>query len=350
MGSCTQENGEVVLCIGSCVSAKNLSVFASADCSAAVLPKATLPKASVDLAALPASASADALRNLELWQALVSLCCCIQCGEEWDIQRMLDLIARSRLLLRNMNQVLVFALFACGGTFLMLWLPTCCLMAPLLTPSQVLWIVWGLIPALSLSLLFAPMGPDIMTEMPLKNQEHLSDASRLAIYFLVRSVPSVLVCMLLFCEITAALVPATGDQLWITHHLMVLSDEAGLASAQESTFTFFSLYLIVHSAGFVHRVHSFAVMPPHSNRSWLGTATALVAITCLNFARHCARYWEQVSQIGHVVWGLGAAWIVIAVFIGEVCRYHDRRKWQYFHKLRHAEFNTKLGRYSPIQH
>ena len=319
-----------------------------ADCSAAARPKPMPAASPVDPEA--PSAAADALRQRELRQALVALSCCIQCGEEWDIQRMLDVIARSRVLLRNMNQALVFALFACGGTFLMLWLPTCCLMPPLLTPSHVLWIVWGLVPALALSLLFAPMGPDVMAEMPLRNSEHLSDAPRFAAYFVVRSLPTVLVCMLLFYELSAALVPATGDQLWITHHLMVLSDEAGLASAQECTFAFFSLYLIVHSAGFVHRVHSFRVMPPHANRAWLATALALVAVTGLNFGLHCTRYAEQASRIGHAVWGLGAAWTVVAVFIGEICRYHDRRKWQYFHKLRHAEFNTKLGRYSPIQH
>lgn len=63
---------------------------------------------------------------------------------------------------------------------------------------SLLWLLWFIIPALSLSYLASPPDRAIMSRTPPKNITSLEDSSRFIVYFLLRLGPSILLCLFMF--------------------------------------------------------------------------------------------------------------------------------------------------------
>ncbi|RHY50408.1 hypothetical protein DYB38_010956 [Aphanomyces astaci] len=192
MISIFQENGEVVLGVGTSVKESNVPLFGQADLSVALegnphtLFDTELPKGSQ----LPVFSEVD----MELSQMLNTLACAftVRNFTHTRVSPMVvvDLIRLGRHMLTNFIQ-LVHYIFV-----MQLYVATVvCLSYVLPFPEvaslgcmSILWLLWIVVPALSLSLLSSPPDRHIMTRTPRKNEASAwtDDATRLCMYFLVR--------------------------------------------------------------------------------------------------------------------------------------------------------------------
>ncbi len=64
---------------------------------------------------------------------------------------------------------------------------------------QILWFVWVIIPIQSIAILFSKSAdPDLMKQVPSKNNAQLQDKTRIVIYYLIRFIPSMLAYLVIY--------------------------------------------------------------------------------------------------------------------------------------------------------
>ncbi|KAI8588602.1 hypothetical protein BDZ88DRAFT_476427 [Geranomyces variabilis] len=345
-----QEQGEVVCCIGSSLNEMNVECFSLADVSIAIDPLSALKLRNYPLN--------GPISPLSLGAAFASSPCAFSLHSDTSIYSLSQIIRDARTISDSGRQAIAFYL-ACQTSlpFIMI-LASCMLLPPVFAGYQLLWIMWIILPPLTLSFLFSPYDPNVMTRMPAKNSEHLKDRWRFVAYFATRFIGPILVTVGVFAVTLAEFNDATpftttdifggfGKSNWM--HLTD-REQWALLYAQNCALFVWVLLMVFISGTFLDRTASLRKRPPYHNRIWAATAVVTVALQAIFMAVSLAP--GRVYSLSVLSWwvyvvALAAAPVII-VAAQEVVKVHDRREWEKFQKRSKLEFNTKLGMHSPL--
>ncbi|KAI7850621.1 hypothetical protein BDC45DRAFT_518069 [Circinella umbellata] len=155
-----QDYGEVVCCIGNALNAKNTESFALADMSIAMEPMHTRAQSKGRLSL------SGRQPPLAVGASLVSLPCGLFMQYETSLYAVTQMIRDARRLMSCIRMGFAFYVGACISLTLIQILCSCMLLPSPLTGYQILWIMWIILPILSLSMLFTPHDDNIMLLMP----------------------------------------------------------------------------------------------------------------------------------------------------------------------------------------
>jgi magnesium-transporting ATPase (P-type) len=172
-----QEYGEIVCCIGSSLNDLNIESFGTADTSIALDPiPISRTKSSKGLSPLAVSASFNASM------------CALTLNHDVSLYSVTQMIREARSLAENGKQAFGFYIGTQIALSSVILLSYCALVPVIFTGYQIMFVLWITFPILSLSILFTPHLPDIMTHLPGKNADHWKDVPRFMVYYFVRFV------------------------------------------------------------------------------------------------------------------------------------------------------------------
>ncbi|KAL2913414.1 hypothetical protein HK105_207026 [Polyrhizophydium stewartii] len=343
-----QEHGEVVCCIGSSLNDLNTECFAMADISISVDP--------LHLARhRHGAAQIGPLSPLAVAASFNSSPCALNLNVDTSMYSITQIIREARTLAGNGRQGFAFYMgcqFALSAT---LFLSYCLLLPPIFTGYQLIFMAWVLLPLVSIGFMFSPHLPDVMTNMPVKNAEHLRDMWRFVSYFCLRFclVPSV-VCVIVFALVVTELhdpdkpFMLKDDYFGVPWLRLADQDQRVLLFAQNFTLYVFVLYMVAISATYLRRVESIFEDSPLKSTAWLLCSVICLAVQAAFFAI------SQISSpfgLGDVSWPayvIAFGGLLVLLPIQELVKRHDKLEWVRFQKRSKLEFNTKLGMYSPI--
>ncbi|GLE02340.1 hypothetical protein PINS_up011178 [Pythium insidiosum] len=384
MVSIFQQNEEVVLGVGCSLRASNAPLFAKADVAVALethglhtLFDDELPtgSGSVDF---PVFSDDD----VHLSQTLNTLGCCFSLhtralGTPTSLAPLIELIRLGRRVLTNFHQMMAFIFVS------QLFLATLILAAyvvpfplvPQLSCGSIFWLLWVLVPALSLCMLATPEERDVMTRTPRKNEELAihEDLPRLATYFACRHVPAVGLAIVVFEWVLGlslhAYSRASAEPLglfgWIdvvvhnqaelVQHPRPPSVVAAIDRAEAAMLLVIGVSIIASSTSYLHRCESVVSASPLRNRIWVGTATALLVAHVLVSASRAGFVGVDGHALGAFVvdvvpwplWTLLLLWPGVTLAVDEVVKRHDRFHMTRFYRFLRMQFDTRLGMWSP---
>lgn len=103
---------------------------------------------------------------LAVGASLVSLPCALFMQYETSLYAVTQLIRDARRLMSCIRMGFAFYAGACMSLTLIQFLGFCMLLPPVFTGYQILWIMWVILPVLTVSMLFTPHNDNIMLLMP----------------------------------------------------------------------------------------------------------------------------------------------------------------------------------------
>lgn len=133
---------------------------------------------------------------LAVGASLCSLPCGLFMQYETSLYAVTQLIRDARRLLSCVRMGFAFYAAGCMSITLMLLLSFCLLLPPIMTGYQIIWMMWVILPTLSISMLFTPHEDGIMLLMPgkkiiiiifsltLDREKHRTSSGYLEIYVL----------------------------------------------------------------------------------------------------------------------------------------------------------------------
>jgi hypothetical protein len=411
-----QENGEVIFCMGSSLKPANALAFLQANVAASFNPT---PRESCAFSggvnmrhkqhnASSRSGSDDATKKnsskhayeqsfeFALSVALTSLPTALQfpaCAKLTDFK---VLIHQARGFVQNAKLAAWFACANFAALFCLMATSTMLDMPPLFTGYQLLWLIWLVIPALSLALLSQPYTHDIEKRLSAKNGVHLDTRCRYVVYFALRFLPSCAFIMVLFAMLLNAAVPDAHDWTREYYWRGVRASAAdgvrwtGAARADlRETLAFiqhYCLFVWVYIMawlsfsfttrnftpfGAVHRCLRccFArcrrccgrnacsrldirrASSPCRNGTWLAVCAACCLVQLLIFlcsVRFDVRSVPFVDAVPALWWSVPAlAWPAVTLLVDDICKYHDFKFDNGNQVKSRFLFDCVLGMHSP---
>lgn len=379
MVSIFQENNEVVMGVGSSLKECNAGLFAQADTAAALQGSAQtffneqLPSGKE----LPVLSQDD----LEFSHILNTLACSFRIRSSDDaapsLTHLIELIRLGRCVLTNFRQMLAF-IFVSQLFLATLILATYVVPFPLVPQfscASIFWLLWVLVPAVSLSMLASGSETGVMKQTPRKNEdvELAEDLPRLAAYFVARHLPSALLAIVVFEALLGLSLEAARAQLdseyaayswvdFVIHNSVSLSRprppavEAAVNRAEAGMLLVVGVSILASSCGYLYRCESVLSMSPLRNRIWVGTCALLVVVQVLLSALRAGlegsdgiSLWRFVSSV--VPWAFWVlvlvVWPLAVIAVDEVVKTHDRRHMTRYYKFLRMQFDTRLGMWSP---
>lgn len=342
-----QENGEVVCCIGNALNTKNTESFALSDVSIAMEPMHTRAQSKGRLS------TNDRQPPLAVGASLCSLPCGLFMQYETSLYAVTQLIRDARRLLSCVRMGFAFYTAGCMSISLMLLLSFCLLLPPIFSGYQILWLLWIILPILSMSMLFTPCEDGIMLLMPGKNIEHLTDFWRFMSYFVLRFVLVILMSVAVYAM---TLIYALGINIsdafgkfglkgwyhWTTE------EQWAVTYAQNFMLVSLVWYLACISPSFLHRTASLIEFVPFRNKIWIGAFFLSIILQFCFCAVSINHGPFELSKIPWFVYFLGFAWPIILIPVQELVKMHDNKEFTRFQKRSKLEFSTKLGMHSPL--
>jgi magnesium-transporting ATPase (P-type) len=389
MISIFQENDEVVMGVGSSLKASNAALFAKADISVALqtglytLFDEQLPRGT--------QAPVFSQDDVDFSHLLNTLACSfsIQSSSSSSsrssgdatlgLPQLMELIRLGRSTLTNFHQMIAFVFVS------QLFLATLIVatyivpfpFVPQLSCGSIFWFLWVLVPALSLSMLASPEEKDVMKRTPRKNEaisltDSDSDLPRLAWYFVLRHLPSVVVAILVYESIFGFSLEANRSTLdesyrsyrWIDFVLHEsLTQErprpravaAAIDRAEAAMIFLIGISVIASSTSYMYRCESIFVASPLRNRIWTVSATMLVGVQ-LVISVGCAGLSGSdgmrlstfaVHAVPWYFWCGLLSWPAITLVVDEVVKSHDRHHLTRYYRFLRMQFDTRLGMWSP---
>ncbi|OQS05388.1 hypothetical protein THRCLA_02470 [Thraustotheca clavata] len=374
MISIFQEYNEVVLGVGTSIRESNVPLFSKADLSIAfegnpnTLFGDELPKGSN----LPTFSDAD----MELSQILNTLTCCFTI-RDFSPNRasptvLIELIRLGRLMLTNFTQLITYIFV------MQLFVATILLLAYLvpfpevaqLSCVSILWLLWIVVPSLSLSMLSSPADHAIMTRTPPKNEA--LDWSELPIYrvsgyFLLRCLPSAMFLMFVFqCFFGLSLQMSSRDpplENWWDHawgdqdlfvHPRPARINAALDRAEGMMLFGMGVFIIVTSSGHLYRSDSIFIESPLRNKPWLCVCIILFLLQIgISIARigligiDGIEFNTFLHFVPWYYWFALSVWPFLVIGIDELVKRHDHKLVVRYYKFLRMQFDTRLGMWSP---
>lgn len=388
MISVFQDNNEVVMGVGSSLKETNARLFAKADMAIGIQGKPRtffgdrLQSGSVDWSSL-------CEEDIQFGHVLNTLGCSLRMKSVEDdgdnkgvtpsLPHLLELIRLGRRMLTNFHQMITFIFIS------QLQLATVITAAYLLpfpmvaqlSCASIFWLLWGLVPAVSLTMLASASEKDVMKKTPRKNEEiDLSDdLPRLIAYFIIRHVPSALVAIVVFeCLIGFSLQSSSvrlddidgryNDYQWsdfmLSNELFLLRPRppavtTAVDRAEAGMLLMIGLSVLASSCGYLYRTESLLVASPFRNRMWLGVtivlAIAQVVISVLRaglIGVDGSMLWQFVTgAIPWKFWLLFLVWPIVIIVVDEAAKAHDRAHLVRYYKFMRMQFDTRLGMWSP---
>ena len=209
MMSIMAENNNVVCSVGSCLVTGNFESFSSTHCAVSVMP--LCPQAPSIIrdastvnngnAAGSFSAAMNATRQqqtrdiyLDMASRLISLPCSLTIRPN-RICYLLQLMAQSRHYVLTIKQVFFYAVFA-YATLVLAHLAHLMTDRPLpVSPLQFIWLTLIAVPALSMSMITAPVDENILTQPPHRTRVTSATVAATTSYFLATFLPAVPICL-----------------------------------------------------------------------------------------------------------------------------------------------------------
>ncbi|OQR86558.1 hypothetical protein ACHHYP_20476 [Achlya hypogyna] len=373
MISIFQENHEVVLGVGTSLRESNVPLFSKADLAVAFEgnPKTLFGDDLAKGAFPPVFSEAD----LELSQILNTLTCCFTV-RDFSANRaspvvLLELIRLGRLMLTNFTQLVtyIFVMQLFVATVLVL-----AYLAPFpevaqLSCTSILWLLWIVVPALSLSMLSSPPHRALMSRTPPKN-EPLDWAelpvARVCGYFVLRCLPSALFVLCVFqCVFGLSLQMAEPDAMdnWWDHawgdgalftHPRPPKINAALDRAEGMMLLAMGVFAIVSSTGHLYRSDSILAESPLRNKPWAATCAVLLVLqVTVTGVRMGPEGVDGVlletflRRVPWYCWAALGAWPVLILLVDELVKAHDHKLVVRYYKFLRMQFDTRLGMWSP---
>ncbi|XP_060071400.1 transmembrane protein 94-like [Ylistrum balloti] len=358
-----QEFGEVVMCVGSSNNINNTAIFLQADCSLALEP--LYPQVCAVDSLMTKPWKEDQLTPMQLASTLISIPCPLTFRKEDNIS-LIKLIAEARSFLMSSRNCFYLMLCYHLSLSLVQLLGSMVLLPPVLASQHLLWILFIVIPFLSLSMMGLPVDPRVMNNATTHNSEYITKdvVQQFLLYFVTRFVPAGLVCLLCygltlhsFCAGDHTPQPScaifafganSSSQLWYDKY------SGGLVLAQ-NVFTFYLVfYFVVISVSFVHWSDHIWQQNPLTNRLWVCTVLLLICgqvvlFVCDMSIRGAGQH--RLMSLGSVhpaVWGIGFSFPLVILFINELVKRHEVKLYSRYQKRTRLHFGTKLGMNSPF--
>ncbi|KAG7379218.1 hypothetical protein PHYPSEUDO_008869 [Phytophthora pseudosyringae] len=403
MISIFQENDEVVMGVGSSLKESNAPLFSKADLAVALQGgvHAFFDKSIPHGKELPIFSDED----VQFSHILNTLACAFRLksapddqekqssnstdskddattGGTASVAHLIELIRLGRRMLTNFHQMNTFIFVS------QLFIATIILASyavpfphvPQLTCASIYWLLWVLVPALSLAMLASASEKGIMKKTPRKNEEFEmeEDLSRLVAYFVGRHVPSVLLSIAVFECLLGFSLQASNvadpnafgigkfhgfrwtdfvlDNKLVTLRPRPAVVAAAVDRAEAGMLLIIGICIVTSSCGYLYRCESIFKLSPFRNIMWVTTACALL---CLQFFLSMLRagivgadgvtLWHFVSQ--SVPWAFWVVtlgvWPLVIMGIDEAIKTHDKRHLVRYNKFLRMQFDTRLGMWSP---
>lgn len=358
-----QENGEVVLCIGSSLNMVDTAIFLQADCSLAIEPP--YPQLCACKMAVGNRWNKASPSPTELASRLLALPCSLAYQREDNVS-ILQLIAEARHHTTSLRSC--FYLLLCCQLCIVLAsiLAAILLLPPPLPPAHLLWLLLVALPLLSAGLMGNPVDPKIMMFITNKNKDHVSQ--QLVIQFLMqfslRFVPSILMALLCygltlhsFCHNTAPV----GCSLFVLSEARNMTytnwDEkfsGGLVLAQNIFHLYTLLFFVVISMSLVHWLDHIWSQVPFTNRLWSALAALLVMIQVVlsvvdvSVRNRHTLHPMPLSHVHPAVWVLMCIWPALIIVLNELVKCLEIRFFRQHQRRARLDFGTKLGMNSPF--
>ncbi|KAK3767344.1 hypothetical protein RRG08_039160 [Elysia crispata] len=360
-----QENGEIVLVVGSSLNMDNTSIFMQGDCSIAIEPM--YPQLCARRPVLVQPWTKEDLHPTQLASRALSLPCPLF-FQRHDNIKLIELIMESRhfiLALRNS-----FYLMLCCSLMLVLSQLLCCLLLlpPPLAVQHVLWLVCVLVPALSLSLLG---NPNEARSLNMATHKNINLVNKQMVFeflkqFTCRFVPSILMTLISFglvlnsfcsrpgheCSLYSSRITGSGnskdDTAW-THKF-----QGGLVLAQNIFHLYLTIFMVAVSVSLVHWQDHLWQKLPFKNLVWSVTAAAIIFLQLVftvfdMWARHSL--WGDTLPLADVhpaVWVIGCVWPFVVISLNELSKRREIKLALRAQKRARLDFDTKLGMNSPF--
>ncbi|KAJ1819106.1 hypothetical protein LPJ60_003953 [Coemansia sp. RSA 2675] len=362
-----QENGDIVCCIGSALKDANTLTFAAADLAVGIEPIPHfnwIALGSNQVAALSGhdvandgsiSTSGALVTQYALGAALTCIPCPLFLQHDTSLYTLMQVISEARRLVGCIQQSGALLVASCLVLVLINLVCSLCLLPPALTGFMLLWVLWAMVPLLGMALLFVPHDENIMSTMPLKNQDHVSDMPRFSVYALIRMLPPIVVTILVYVtalERMLADVPHLGQLASVFGRAdwLALDQEQQWAVLAAQTFAMvaFVFHVVCVSSTLMYRTRSCLEFVPFRNFAWV-VASALCLLLTFVFAALLLAFGE--AHIGRVSWYtylIAFAGPLVLLPLQDACKLHDKKRWTRLQKLAKLEFKTKLGQHSPL--
>ena len=380
-----QENGEVVMCIGSSWGPNNLSIFAQADVSLSIIPESTslqsCPKANDD-ETLSTSISDNNFGNppqqgdsdqptwptpLEMASYLNSTMCQLCCRD--SSVSIMTLVTQSRHIVSSIRHGLLFGLGSILSLTILMLSATILFLPPPLSGGHIFWLLLFTIPVMILSFLSATLDPNIRKQMPSRKKRVLMEKWLLLGHFCLTFLLTSLLCLLLFALTLGGICSEDSTDRGFECHPLLGNrndsspwngwrgnSEQGLWLAQDITAFFFTLYTIVHTIRFIHRTEPIWKLFRYVSWPYIMASFVIILLQIVYFAisqtvATAAYNLPAVSDLSSVppyVWGLGLIWPLPLLITHELLKYYDKVMVVKHQRHLKLEFETKLGMNSPF--
>ncbi|XP_063445351.1 transmembrane protein 94-like [Mytilus trossulus] len=352
-----QENDEVVLCVGSSLNINNTNMFMQADCSFSLEPH--YPQICAKQALNVERWCDDRLSPTQLANVMISIPCPLMFRRD-DYIGLVQIVAEARTFL--MSQRNCFYLMLCYHLSISLSqvLASIVLLPPVLSSQHLLWLLFIVVPALSLTLMGNPVDPRVMNNATSKNPEYISTQMVLQFLccFLLRFVPFTCISILCFGLTLNSLCDISSCSLYSFSHnnsTQYWYDDfsESLPIAQNVFLFFFVLYLICTSVGFVHWFDHLWQKSPTTNKLWtcvipLVLVGQVIVSVCDIFLRSKDQSPMSFSNIHPAVYAVGFSFPLVIIGVNELVKKYEINIYTRYQKRTRLNFGTKLGMNSPF--
>ncbi|KAK6187158.1 hypothetical protein SNE40_005244 [Patella caerulea] len=359
-----QENGEIVLCVGSALNMHNTPLFLQADCCLAVEP---LHPTSCTQQPIPCDLwSDDEPTPTQIACALITIPCPLAFKSN-DNFSLIHLIAEARHHIFGMRNC--FYLMLCYHLSLTLCqvVASIFLLPPLLSARHLMWLLLIVTPLLGFTMMGNPVDPRIMNLATRKNINHinLNMVLQFLLQFTLRFVPSMIISLFCFTMILNSYSENILDMSFnvynfksfpSNHTIKTWYDKysGGLVLAQNIMFFLQVLYFACISMSFVHWTDHLWKKPPFTNKLWLVITPSLlllqVIVCCVDVLIHNrnVKHPLPLSDVHPVVWVVGFIWVFVIITINELVKRREIKLAVRHQKRARLDFDTKLGMNSPF--
>jgi magnesium-transporting ATPase (P-type) len=298
------------------------------------------------------------------------------------VAHLIELIRLGRRMLTNFHQMNTFIFVS------QLFIATLILASyavpfphvPQLSCSSIFWLLWVLVPALSLSMLASASEKGIMKKTPRKNEEFEMEEElpRLVAYFAGRHLPSTLMAIAVFeCLLGFSLQASNAadpfvlgegrfrefrwmdfvlDNDLVTMRPRPSAVQAAVDRAEAGMLLVIGLCIVTSSCGYLYRSASIFKVSPFRNIMWTTTAAVLL---CFQLVLSVLRagivgadgvtLWDFVSKsVPGIFWlAVVGVWPLVVIGVDEAIKTHDKRHLIRYNKFLRMQFDTRLGMWSP---
>jgi magnesium-transporting ATPase (P-type) len=364
-----QENGEIVLCMGSAWIVDNMPLFKQAEIGLSLIP-ANSDRTESDCSMLPTISEDNDILPMHVAATLSSLTSEIQIKRDENIS-LHNVIIQARHLQGSIQKSMLFALGSSLFISCVILMSTLLFLPPSLSRSHEFWLLLLVIPLLSLSLLSVRLDENTSGFMPDRAMSiHTGDFYMMIVYFAFTYLPCGFICLIIFWITLNGLCLSDNDfhcnpilgnvnvsSLNNTHNQSLgwtHDNHQGLVLAQDLTALFVTIYIAISCLMFLNRAKPIWRLYRYINWPIIVGCVTVVFLHVVYFimsqlitVSSVMKYWS-VTDIPFYSWLVGIGWIPLQLILQELVKLHMKKKFVHAQRKLRLSFQTKLGMNSPF--